>query len=550
MNIQISGIVNKTVDMTRPLLVIADVTALTAALLSALWLRFDGMAIATIYQSYIAMHLRSLLLFAVGYPLLFSRFRLYRYAWRFSSLEVIWSILYASTIGLASLVLVQRMLDGSTLPRSVLLGFWLIGMAYVAGFRIIARMFSEYSANGSAKRRQNHNKSGSTKRVIIIGAGQLGARVLRTIREDAYIDFKVVGFLDDDPKKQGAFISNVRVLGPVKALHKYVEKRAVDEVIMAISAANGLHLQEYVLDCRKHGIAVKVVLHLRDQLDGRTHISMGDYSVEDLLSRPQRSADIASFAGYVTGKRVLVTGAGGSIGSELCRQIIRLQPAQLILFGHGENSIFQIQQELTRDYSELSGRIRPAIGCMANRKRINHLFKEYEPEVVFHAAAHKHVPLMEENVLEAAQNNIVGTHNIVDACCRFAVDRMVLISTDKAAEPRSIMGATKWVCEAVVQAADVRCETTDFITVRFGNVLGSRGSVVSVFKEQIANGGPVTVTHPEMTRYFMTIPEAVRLVLQAGAVGNSGDLYLLDMGNPMKIYRNATGGETARAANV
>ncbi|MHB1002083.1 MAG: UDP-N-acetylglucosamine 4,6-dehydratase family protein, partial [Armatimonadota bacterium] len=282
-------------------------------------------------------------------------------------------------------------------------------------------------------------------------------------------------------------------------------------------------------------IPVKIVPFLRDTLNGKNQLHLQDFSVEDLLRRPPVKTNLMEVGSYVTGKRVLVTGAGGSIGSELCRQISGLKPTSLVLLGHGENSIFEIQKELRQRFPELSDRLHWVIASIADEPRINQVFSRHRPQVVFHAAAHKHVPIMENNLQEAVHNNVIGTNNVAQACGRFGTEKMVMISTDKAANPVSVMGATKWLCEQVVLAAAEDWPDTGYITVRFGNVLGSRGSVVPVFREQIEKGGPVTVTHPEMTRYFMTIPEAVQLVLQAGAVGSSGELYLLDMGEPVKI---------------
>jgi FlaA1/EpsC-like NDP-sugar epimerase len=335
------------------------------------------------------------------------------------------------------------------------------------------------------------------------------------------------------------YIGNVRVLGPLTLLYDLLEDNVIDEVIVAMPDASGDAIREYVLECRKHKVPVKVVPRFRDLLNGRPNIQLEEFSVEDLLRRPPVCTDMSGVASFMMGKRVLVTGAGGSIGSELCRQILALKPHSLVLLGHGENSIFQIYNELRRDFPQLCDRISWVIASVSDERRINQVFSRVKPHVVFHAAAHKHVPIMESNILEAANNNVLGTNNLAEACGRYGVGHMVLISTDKAANPASVMGASKWLCEEVVRAASATWPDTTYVTVRFGNVLGSRGSVVPLFREQIKRGGPVTVTHPEMTRYFMTIPEASQLVLHAAAIGSSGELYLLDMGNPVKILELA-----------
>jgi FlaA1/EpsC-like NDP-sugar epimerase len=325
------------------------------------------------------------------------------------------------------------------------------------------------------------------------------------------------------------------VLGPIDSLRQLLGDHAIDEVIVAFPDDCLSTLRDHVLECRRMQLPVRKVPYIRDMLLPGGGISLTDFSVEDLLRRRQIEGGKPDIAGYVRGKRVLVTGAGGSIGSELCRQIARQSPASLILLGRGENSIFAIHQELLADYPETAERSHCVIAHVSHRKRMAQVLEQYAPQVVFHAAAHKHVPMMETNCQEAVFGNVFGTSSVVEACGRSGVERMVTISTDKAVDPCCIMGATKWLAEETVLGGAETWKGTSFVTVRFGNVLGSRGSMVPLFREQIRRGGPVTVTHPDMTRYFMTIPEAVRLVLQAGAIGESGELYLLDMGDPVNV---------------
>lgn len=515
-------------------LVAADAFALVASITATLLLRFEGLYKQAIYQKYLSDHIVSFSLTIGLYVGIFYAFRLYRYAWRFAGIETLWAVVCCNTIGLMGLIVLQTAIDGHSFPRSVLIMFWAASIIAVGTVRVALRLINvSYQRHKNLARRITP-ANGTPRRVIILGGGHHGVTIMKAFCDDTSITHELIGFLDDDPGKIGAFIGQVKVLGPINYLTELVERNAVDEVIVALPEINA-EAHKQIMACRKAKVCVKVVPRLRDVLNDRSFIHTEDFSVEDLLRRASRRINIEEIGEYLTGKRVLVTGAGGSIGSELCRQIVALRPASLVLVGHGENSIFDIRQELQRDFPEMADRIYWVIASVSNEFRINQIFDSFSPQVVFHAAAHKHVPIMESNLLEAVHNNVLGTTNIADACGCCGVERMVLISTDKAANPSSVMGATKWMCEEVVRAAAATWPQTTYVTVRFGNVLGSRGSVVPVFRKQIEQGGPVTVTHPEMTRYFMTIPEASRLVLQAGAVGSSGDLYLLDMGNPVKI---------------
>lgn len=518
------------------MLMALDVMALLLSLGAALVLRFDYLTWETVGRRYIEPHLSSLILAGVVYIFLYSKFRLYRYAWRFASLDTLWSVISANALGLAGFIALQLMFDKAIMPCSVLIVFFVLSVAFSGGLRILLRLISINGQNGkSVKDHLPARRKVDRKRAVIVGCGSDGAAVLRAVKEDLMLHCQVIGFLDDDPQKIGTFVSNVRVIGSVDMLKQLVCESAVDEVIVALPTGVGSKLREHILECRRRQISVKVVPHVHDVLKGDGSFQLVDFSVEDLLRRKPARINVAEIGGYLAGKRVLVTGAGGSIGSELCRQIMLLGPASLILFGHGENSIHAIWQELIREWPAMADSVRCVIGSVANERRVQQVFEHHRPEVVFHAAAHKHVPMMENNECEAVHNNVHGTLNVGEMCGRYGAERIVLISTDKAADPCCVMGATKRMCEEVVRAQAQLWPDTCYVAVRFGNVLGSRGSVVPMFKDQIRYGGPVTVTHPEMTRYFMTIPEAVRLVLQAGAVGRSGDLYLLDMGDPVKI---------------
>jgi len=371
------------------------------------------------------------------------------------------------------------------------------------------------------------------KRVLVIGAGDAGAMVVRELLKNPQLNMKPVGFLDDDPTKQNSQIHGVPVLAALDKIDQILETRHVDEVILAIPSAAGKVLREVTEITRQRGVAFRTMPGLYELLGGTVSVSrLREVDISDLLRREPVQMDMNAIGNVLENKVVLVSGAGGSIGRELCRQIAQLHPAKILMLGHGENSIFEAFMLLKESFPALE--IVPLIADVRDETRLNILFERWQPEVVFHTAAHKHVPLMETNIEEAITNNILGTRNLVQAALKADVDRLVMISTDKAIRPVSVMGGTKRIAEMLVLDAAKRFDKA-FTVVRFGNVLGSRGSVVPRFKRQIARGGPVTVTHPEMKRYFMTIPEAVHLVLQASAMSKGGENYVLDMGQQVKI---------------
>ena len=523
-----------TISLSMLLLMTADACAILGAIFLTVRMRFENLDFATFYQRFFVPHHLSLIPVLAVYLGCLSAFRLYRYAWRFASLEMIWGIVCANTLGLFGLIVLQTVCDGSTFQRAVLFIIWLTSIFFVGSVRVVLRLIN-LSRHQGIPALSRLRKDIRPIRVVILGGGSDGVRLLSALREDMRIPYDVIGFLDETPHQNGLYLRGVRVLGTFSHLHKLLADRAVDEVLIRTPKDTGIDIREYVMACRRQQVPVRIIPTLSEQMTKQAHIQLENVSVEDLLRRPPVHIQSHEIDTYLTGKRVLVTGAGGSIGSEFCRQISALRPSALILLGHGENSLHLIQQELLHTHPELATRLHIAIGSVADSVRIAQIFQEFTPEVVCHAAAHKHVPLMEVNPAEAVQNNVIGTQCVAECCGRFQVERMVLISTDKAVYPSSVMGATKWLCEEVVRGQAALYPHTRYVTVRFGNVLGSRGSVVPIFHAQIAHGGPVTVTHPDMTRYFMTIPEAVQLVLQAGAIGESGDLYLLDMGKPVRI---------------
>jgi FlaA1/EpsC-like NDP-sugar epimerase len=456
-------------------------------------------------------------------------FGLYRRIWIYAStreLRLITAAVTAGSVLTAALMLglIAAGLVIPGMPRSALGIDWLLSLVLIGGSRFALRQLAEQSAAP---------RKGRSRRALIVGAGDAGALVVRELQRSSQLNLDPVGFLDDDPAKQNQEIYGVRVIGLVDDLADMLESQHVDEVIFAIPSAPGRIVRLVSDACRHKGIPSRTMPGLYELIGGRVSVSrLREVDITDLLRREPSHIDEEMIGSALTGKRILVTGAGGSIGRELSRQIARWNPAELIVLGHGENSIFETILELRDDYPALN--LKPIIADVKDSTRMAAVLKEYHVQVVFHAAAHKHVPLMQSNVAEAVQNNVLGTRNVVEAAVECKVERLVLLSTDKAVRPANVYGATKRLAEIIVLDAARRTGCT-FSVVRFGNVLGSRGSVIPLFKRQIAVGGPVLITHPDMERYFMTIPEAVHLVLQAASMGRGGEAFLLDMGKQVRI---------------
>ncbi|ADV68592.1 polysaccharide biosynthesis protein [Deinococcus maricopensis] len=412
------------------------------------------------------------------------------------------------------------------LPRSVPVMAGVLGLLLMGGIRLVARLTSERVRLQAAPQRQ---------RVLIVGAGDAGSLIAREMQRHPEAGLEPIGFLDDEPRKIRGRVVGLPVFGPIDDLVTVAKREQAQEILIAVPSADGQFVRRVVSLARDTGLRYRIIPGMFEILSSDVTISqIRDVNLEDLLRRPPVRLNTAEIASYLKGRVILVTGAGGSIGSEIIRQLAVFGPSTVLLFGRGENSIFSIQQELLRTWPEIEQV--GLIGDVRDAARLRAVFERYRPEVVFHAAAHKHVPLMEEAPSEAILNNVIGTQNVVDLCLEFGVSRLVNISTDKAVNPTSVMGASKRVAEMVVSAGAARARDAQaFVSVRFGNVLGSRGSVVPTFMAQIRAGGPITVTHPEMVRYFMTIPEAARLVLQAGGLAENGKVYVLDMGEPVKI---------------
>jgi FlaA1/EpsC-like NDP-sugar epimerase len=463
--------------------------------------------------------------------LIFWRLNLYKIFWRYVGVRDLLAVAQGVTLS-SVLYFTPWLLVGLVhYPRAVLVLEWLLTILGVGGLRLSLRVGSTLQRGLRAERR-------SMQRLLIVGAGDHAEALAREVGRHPDLNYRLVGFVDDDPAKQGVIIHGAPVLAPVDRIAEVVARHGVEHVIIAVPSASGPEIRRLIALCESLPVKLRITPGFQALVGRRPggEPAVRDVSPEDLLRRPPVRLNLKEIAAYLAGETVLITGAGGSIGSELVRQVARLRPARLLLLGRGENSIFEIDQEAR---ASLDVEVVPIIADIRDRKRIEQVFDRYGPTVVFHAAAHKHVPLMELHPEEAIKNNVGGTWNLLQLAARYDVKRFVLISTDKAVNPVSVMGATKRVAELLLQAEAARSPGTRFMAVRFGNVLGSRGSVVQTMCRQIRQQQPVTVTHPDMTRFFMTIPEAVQLMIQAGALGRSGEIFLLDMGEPVKILELA-----------
>ncbi len=465
-------------------------------------------------------------------PLIYYLFGMYRRMWSYASINelkvVVASVSTASVFTSMAVVILAALKAFTGVPRGVLVLDWLISILLIGGSRFIMRILAENSSFGT-----NGSKSGLMRKVLIIGAGDAGALVVKELQKNPQLNLTAVGFLDDNPAKQKQQIYGIPVIGTLTDMGRVLERHPVDEVIIAIPSAGGKVIRTVADICRLKGIPFRTMPGIYELIGGKVNINrLREVDISDLLRRQPAHMQEEKVGSTISGRMVLVTGAGGSIGRELCRQIARWSPSGLILLGHGENSIFETLLELQESYPNLL--TFPIIADIRDLPRLMGVFSRFKPDVVFHAAAHKHVPLMEVNVAEAVSNNVMGTMNVVKASEAHHVKRLVMISTDKAIRPVNIMGATKRLAEMIVLDSAQRTGSA-YSVVRFGNVLGSRGSVVPLFKRQIALGGPITITHPDMKRYFMTIPEAVYLVLQAASMGNGGETFVLNMGQQIRI---------------
>ncbi|WP_438444677.1 polysaccharide biosynthesis protein [Gorillibacterium sp. sgz5001074] len=509
-------------------ILVFDTLIIALSVIAAYLLRFDF----TINESFVGTIpyvTGSLVLFTLCF---LAYNKIYKSLWRYTSVSNVLSI--AKSIMFAACAffvlhnfVVHYFYVDLVVPRSIYLLYCMIASITLGGSRIFWKAIKD----------THSRKSPHQLETMIVGAGDAGALVLKELKTEKS-DFYPVCFVDDDPKKQGMEILGIPVAGHRMNIESIVQQRKIKIIILALPSASKSEIAEILEISKRTGCSIKILPRINDIFSGKISINMiRDVDVEDLLGREPVKVDFQEIKHYIIGQTVLVTGAGGSIGSELSRQIASFSPKKLLLLGHGENSIYDIELELRKKYPDLA--IEPIIADIQDFDRIEHVFSTYSPKIVFHAAAHKHVPLMEKNPIEAIKNNVFGTKNVAECSHLYGVARFVMISTDKAVNPTNVMGATKRIAEMLIQSINAISET-QFVAVRFGNVLGSRGSVVPVFKKQIQEGGPVTVTHPEMVRYFMTIPEAVQLVLQAGTQAEGGEIFVLDMGKPVKISTLAT----------
>jgi FlaA1/EpsC-like NDP-sugar epimerase len=507
---------------------ILDVVVLVAALWLACLLRFDfripmGEAISTLVQTPIVVVVQ---LAALGW------FGVNQFIWRYVGLAEMAAFVRAMLVSALVLVALRLSLPSILhvwrVPLSVTLVDAVLAFGGVVALRVARRAYFE-------RYEQHHTLPGGRVRkpVLFVGAGRAGIMAAREVQNTNELDIEVRGFVDDDPMKQGSVIHGVKVLGTTAALPTLVREHGIDHVVITIARAPRGSMRRIIEICEQNDIRARVIPGLFELLDGKVQVNrIRDVDIEDLLGRDPVQLDPRDVSAFLENKVVLITGAGGSIGGELCRQVVRFGPKALVLVEQAENALFLIHKELQALAPDVH--IVPVIADIVDVTRMEHVLSQHKPHAIFHAAAHKHVPMMEENPGEAVKNNVFGTRGLVDLADKHEVERFVMISTDKAVNPTSVMGATKRTAELYLQAK-ARTSRTRFVAVRFGNVLGSNGSVVPLFKEQIARGGPVKVTHPDMKRYFMTIPEASQLVLQAGTMGHGGEIFILDMGEPVKI---------------
>lgn len=498
--------------------VLLDAVILILMPILALMIRFEGV----LPDKELTSLLGWLPIFVVISLAVFVAYGIYHRIWHYARVRDLIAIVGAVSLSVAMMFVVDVFM-GMHIPRSIYVLTWMLTIGGIGMSRLAFKInWDNWTGHADAK-----------KQVLIVGAGDAGAMMVREIEQNDDAVLKIAGFIDDDPRKQGSKLSGFNVLGTTEEIVDICQKRSIDEIIIAMPSVSGDVVRRIAESCRQTGCEVKIMPSLFEMTDGHVNVrTLRDINIEDLLRRDPIHLDFAKITSYIAGKTVLITGAGGSIGSEISRQVSRVGAKEIILLGRGENSIYEIYQELKIKFPDQL--YRTVIANITDKQRMTEVFGKYKPQVVFHAAAHKHVPLMEIQPAEAVKNNVFGTKNVAELADAYHSEIFVLISTDKAVNPTSVMGATKRCAELVLQEINQHSETK-YVTVRFGNVLGSRGSVVPLFEKQIAAGGPVTITHPEMTRFFMTIPEAVQLVLQAGSQAEGGEVFLFDMGKPVKI---------------
>jgi FlaA1/EpsC-like NDP-sugar epimerase len=508
-------------------IIFSDAVFFVIALVTAYLFRYEFSLDPAIVQE-----IQSLIIWVVPLKLIiFLSSGLYRGMWRYTSVRDFW--LLARTSFLATLIIIFVILCLNRFQgysRAVFIVDGFLTFLFTGGLRMMIRSY--YAVNVNPRNVPDSFYKSDLKKVLIVGAGDAGEKILREILENYQLYYRVIGFIDDDQEKQGGSIHGVRVLGDVQAIAKILKRKNVQEILIAIPSAGGDQIRRIAETCRDCNVSYKILPGIGDLIDGKVSVKMlRDIDYEDLLGRSPVRMDIKGIRSYLDGKTILITGCGGSIGSELCRQIIKYQPRSLILLDASELNLFNIQMEIgnTRSYCAHEA----VLGNVQDENLMDAVFKKYRPQIVFHAAAYKHVPMQEKNPWEAVFNNIIGSRVAIDKSIEHDAECCVLVSTDKAVRPANVMGASKRVAELIMQS--MPNNSTRLMAVRFGNVVGSSGSVIPVFRRQIEQGGPVTVTHPDVSRYFMTIPESSQLILQAAAMGEGGEIFILKMGTPVKI---------------
>jgi len=503
----------------RGLILVYHAFAVTMACLIAFYLRFDGKVPA----EYLPVIPYTVALFLVIRLSLFNLFGLYRGLWRYAGMADLQKILASVTLGSLLFAVLVYGSGYTSFPRSVVVMEWLLIVGMIGGVRFALRSYKDFK----------HSKAKEGEKVLVIGAGNAGEMLVRDMKNNPFYLYDPVGFVDDDYRKKGLTIHGVPILGTREDLPAIVKEYAPEAFLLAIPSAKPGTMQELMKELSEYKVPIKTLPNLKDILDGNVSVSqIRRLDLEDLLARPPVKTDTRKVLEFIQGKTVMVTGAGGSIGSEICKQVLAVGAGTVIAYERHENSLYELDKDIRR--SMPGDGFYAVVGDINDKQRLEETLARFLPDIIFHAAAHKHVPLMEENPREAIKNNVLGTRRVALLAGEYGVGAFVMVSTDKAVNPTSIMGASKRACELVVRGLNESSETK-YITVRFGNVLGSSGSVVPLFREQIRRGGPVTVTHPDITRFLMLIPEAVQLVLQAASIGNGGEIFVLDMGEPIRI---------------
>lgn len=509
-------------------IVIYDAVLITMSLVFAFLLKFD-FNFAKEYKYFFLLSVIPVIIIMIVFNYIFG---LYNNVWKYASIEELLSIIYSVSTSNIVFVLYSYIVNFKILkssfyrfPFTVHIIFWILCILTLGGFRFLLRISDESSKIVKSDK--------VSKNLLIVGAGDAAAMLIKELKKHRDLNYIIKGLIDDDETKKLKKVSGIKVLGNRNDIKRIADELNINEIIIAIPSVDNSETREIINICKGTKCKLKIIPGIYEIIEGSVNISqIRDVNIDDLLGREEVKLNTGNIKGYIENKTVLVTGGGGSIGSELCRQIAKFDPSLLIIVDIYENNVYDLQMELNYKFPDLNKKI--VIASIRDEYKMNVIFSKLRPDVVFHAAAHKHVPLMEDNPEEAIKNNIVGTYNILRLCDKYSVEKFVQISTDKAVNPTNVMGATKRFCEIMVQAFD-KISKTEYVAVRFGNVLGSNGSVIPLFKEQIKRGGPVTVTHPEINRFFMTIPEASQLVIQAGGMAKGGEIFVLDMGEPVKI---------------